>query len=368
MKPKFVSGRANLALTIMVPFDCPNHCPFCESKKEYGKNRPSLDGVINAIKHFYRDNNTLDVPEVVITGGEPMANITALRKILNVIPANRDVYINTTLLKRNFADFCDLVNNTPQIKGINISRHGYDYNDDCELLHGIAPDHWLSKITKSIRINCVVNNNTNIYEILDRWVQHHNVELSLRENFNTMTLGELHNPYSGHLPRLATELEYVGHTQCKVCDTTTFRVKQGDTLVRYHKGIKNTLVTLGNDKYEVNDIIIRQDGQVFCDWDFTNKTLLPTQLLHDGTKELMARSRERMVEIATTPTYSCGGIACTNGNPYPYSESYLSCGVGGCGGGIVYTPRLSCGGGGTCGGGMGCGGYGTCGGNYSGRC
>ena len=34
MKPTFVSGRNNLAVTIMVPFDCPNNCPFCESKKD----------------------------------------------------------------------------------------------------------------------------------------------------------------------------------------------------------------------------------------------------------------------------------------------------------------------------------------------
>lgn len=330
MKPKFVSGRSNLALTIMVPFDCPNHCPFCESKKEYSKNRPSLDGVISAIQRFYRDNNTLDVPEVVITGGEPMANLEALKKILDVIPSDKDVYINTTLLRHQFNAFAELVNNTKKIKGISVSRHGYDYDDDCEMLRGIAPDHWLSKIKKSIRINCVVDNNTNIYEILDRWVRYHSVELSLRENFNTMTLGELHNPYSGFLPRLASEFHYVGHTQCKVCDTTTFRAKQGGLVVRYHKGIKNTLVTLGNDKYEINDIIIRQDGQVFCDWDFTNKTLLPTQLLRDNMRELMARSRERMVEIASTPEPSCGG-------------------VGGCGG-ITYTPRLSCGGGGSCGG------------------
>lgn len=336
MKPKFVSGRNNLALTIMVPFDCPNNCPFCESKKEYAKNRPSLDGVISAIQRFYRDNNTLDVPEVVITGGEPMANILALRRIINAIPSDKDIYINTTLTRRNFTAFCELVNNHPQIKGINVSRHSETEKEDMQILCDIVPDHWLKQITKPIRINCVVNNGTNIYEILDRWVSHKGVELSLRENFNTMTLGELHNPYSGFLPRLASEFHYVGHTHCKVCDTTTFRAKQGGLVVRYHKGIKNTLVTLGNDKYEINDIIIRQDGQVFCDWDFTNKTLLPTQLLRDGTRELMARSRERMVEIASTPEPSCGGVGGCGGY---YVDLYS----GGCGG---RTYRGGCGGGG----------------------
>lgn len=329
MKPTFVSGRNNLALTIMVPFDCPNNCPFCESKKEYAKNRPSLDGVVNAIKHFFRDNNTLNIPEVVITGGEPMANILALRKIINVIPSDKDIYINTTLLKIHFKEFVALVNSDPQIKGINVSRHEATYEEDCRLLHCIAPDGWFRQINKSVRINCVVNNGTNIYDIMDRW-EGQRVELSFRENFNAMTEQDLHNPYSGYLPRLASELEYKGHTQCKVCDTTIFKRRSG-LVVRYHKGIKNTLVYLGNDKWEINDIIIRQDGEIFADWDFTNKTLLPTQLLHDNMREIMQRSKERMVEVASTPYTTCGG------------------GYGGCGGGVKYTPRLSCGGGG-CGG------------------
>jgi hypothetical protein len=96
-------------------------------------------------------------------------------------------------------------------------------------------------------------------------------------------------------------------------------------VIRYHKGIKNTLVPLGSDKYEINDIIVRQDGEVFADWDFSNKTLLPTMLLHDDTREVMERSRQRMVEIASTPYYTCGG------------------GYGGCGGSATHYVR-TCGG------------------------
>lgn len=329
MKPTFVTGRDNLALTIMVPFDCPNNCPFCESKKEYAAHRPSLDNVISSIKKFFRDNNTLKVPEVVITGGEPMANILALRKIINAIPSNKDIYINTTLLKIHFQEFVALVNSEPQIKGINVSRHEATYEEDCRLLHCIAPDGWFRQIEKSVRINCVVNNGTNIYDVMDRW-EGQRVELSFRENFNAMTEQDLHNPYSGYLPGLATELEYKGHTQCKVCDTTIFKRRSG-LIVRYHKGIKNTLVRVHANHYEVNDIIIRQDGEVFADWDFSNKTLLPTILLHDGAKEIMQRSRERMVEIASTPYTTCGG------------------GYGGCGGAYSSFRGYSCGGGSSCG-------------------
>lgn len=337
MKPTFVSGRNNLAVTIMMPFDCPNNCPFCESKKEYAKNRPSLDNVVNAIQHIFRDNNTLDIPEVVITGGEPMANLLALRKIINVIPSDKDVYINTTLIKKNFEAFIDLVNSHPQIKGISVSRHCTTYEEDCKTLHGIVADKEISRIKKSVRINCVIKDRKHSFfrGVIARW-ENTGVELSFREDFNEMTEKELHNPYSHSLPYVATVKEYLGHTQCKVCDTTTFRSTRG-MVIRYHKGIKNTLVYLGNDKWEINDIIVRQDGEVFCDWDFTNKTLLPTVLLHDNAKDVMQRNRERTV---VTP-----------------SISYATCGssYSGCGGGVNYTSRLSCGGGGGCGGGSSCG-------------
>ena len=343
MKPTFVSGRKNLALTVMVPFDCPNNCPFCESKKEYAKNRPNLEAVLNTMKLFFEKNNTLDVPEVVITGGEPMANIPALRAILNVIPSDKDIYINTTLIKRNFEVFCELVNNHPQIKGINVSRHTADYTSDLDTLHGIVPDTAFRKIKKSIRINCVVDSHTDVWAMANRWAWRENIELSLRENFNTMTEEELHNPYSRHLPELAQGLRYVGHTQCNVCDTTVFETNRGH-YVRYHKGLKNTFIPLGNDKYEINDIIIRQDGSIFCDWDFTNAHILPPQLLYNGTKDIMKRSRERMIEIATseTPKQHIGGCG---GHYVDLYSSGCGGGIGGCGGAYSIFQGYSCGGG-----------------------
>jgi hypothetical protein len=337
MKTKFVSGRNNLAVTIMVPFDCPNNCPFCESKKEYAKNRPSLDGVVNAVKHIFRDNNTLDIPEVVITGGEPMANILALRKIINANPSDKDIYINTTCVRHNFDECVALVNSDPQIKGVNISRHSTTYEEDCKTLHGIVPDEWLSKFEKSVRINCVIKDITHsfFHDVISRW-EGKDVELSFREDFNTMTEEELHNPYTVPFGLLGNVKNYVGNTHCKVCDTTTFLTRK-DMVIRYHKGIKNTLVYLGNDKYEINDIIVRQDGQVFCDWNFTNNTLLPTILLHQRTVEETRAIHHKIVEETKRSVGGCGGYyvdlyrgGCGGGVPLS------SCGVGACGGAITY--------------------------------
>ena len=116
-------------------------------------------------------------------------------------------------------------------------------------------------------------------------------------------------------------------------------------VIRYHKGIKNTLVPLGNDKYEINDIIVRQDGEVFADWDFSNKTLLPTILLHDNIKETIERNRQRIVEIASTPYTTCGGWSGCIGGTYSGGGGAL----GGCGGAYSSFRGYSCGGGSSCG-------------------
>jgi hypothetical protein len=121
-------------------------------------------------------------------------------------------------------------------------------------------------------------------------------------------------------------------------------------VIRYHKGIKNTLVYLGNDKYEINDIIVRQDGEIFADWDFTNNTLLPTILLHQRTIEETRAIHRKIVE-ETRNIGGCGGGDGKGHLRQQLPENYTSCGgIGGCGGGVNYTPRFSCGGGG-CGGG-----------------
>lgn len=36
----YICGRSNLALTIQVPYDCPNTCPFCTAKAKYQKEKP----------------------------------------------------------------------------------------------------------------------------------------------------------------------------------------------------------------------------------------------------------------------------------------------------------------------------------------
>ena len=147
-------------------------------------------------------------------------------------------------------------------------------------------------------------------------------------------------------------LQYIGHTQCNVCDTTIFKYNHTGLVVRYHKGLQTTMLPLGDGKYEINDIIIRQDGEIFTDWSFNNSTALSWWGI-SGEKEKENTNNFFRSFREETPSYTCGGVACKNGNPYPYScGSYGGCGggaIGGCGGAYSSFRGYSCGGGSSCG-------------------
>lgn len=347
----YVSGRNNLALTVMMPYDCPNNCPFCTAKAEYKKNAPNAEKVARTLLRFFEQNKNLDVKEVVITGGEPMANIPLLQILLHIIPKDKDIYINTTALKKNFDNFVRIVNNDRRIKGVNISRHFTKYEYDCRMLHGIVEDSELCKIKKNVRINAVINDNNNdIGGLICRWC-YQKVELSLREDFTTMTAKDLHNPYTKRGMELASDftLQYIGHTQCNVCDTTIFKYNHTGLVVRYHKGLQTTMLPLGDGKYEINDIIIRQDGEIFTDWSFNFSTALDWEGI--GEKKKTPKMVARMgCGTAVVPenhpkaiTYTCGGGGGGCGGHYVDLYS------GGCGGAYSTFRGYSCGGGSSCG-------------------
>ena len=74
---EYVVGRSNLALTIFVPYDCPNHCPFCTSKDDYKDTSTfSLDEIIKSIRNIAY---LPQITDIVITGGEPFADLKSLQ-------------------------------------------------------------------------------------------------------------------------------------------------------------------------------------------------------------------------------------------------------------------------------------------------
>ena len=49
---KYIIGRNNFALTIFIPQDCNNNCPFCTSKENYEKQPASLQAVADAANYI----------------------------------------------------------------------------------------------------------------------------------------------------------------------------------------------------------------------------------------------------------------------------------------------------------------------------
>ena len=82
-------------VTMFVPYDCNNCCPFCVNKEDY-RDTSSFN-----LDRCYRSLDLLDkiLPhnDIVLTGGEPLADLDALQDILDHIKDGHHVYINTTL-------------------------------------------------------------------------------------------------------------------------------------------------------------------------------------------------------------------------------------------------------------------------------
>lgn len=314
----FVAGRNNLALTIYVPYDCPNDCPFCTSKKEYSFIKGNVERVLTQMTDVFKNHN-FPIKDVVITGGEPTANIDILKQIFRNIPLQYHVYINTTLLDKNFEDFYEFVrNNRFNLCGVNVSRHATSYEEELMMLHGIANDDKIEELAKitSVRINCVAPTIDNYKNIVARW-ENRGVEVSFRADYTTIkTRLDLTTPYADFPLELAKNYNYVSSGGCNVCHTMIFTTENNMT-IRYHRGKEKTMI-VRHDEVEYNDIIIFQNGRLSLDWHKDDETMLYTTL----AKRFYARP----ISVTKPPrsrTSSCGGSSCGG-----YSVRY-SCG-GGC--------------------------------------
>ena len=322
---KFCIGRENLALTVFVPWDCSNRCPFCTSKESYSRKIPSFQNVAYQLKRIL-NLTSYPIRDVVFTGGEPMEDAEKLKELIGHVPFDKNVYINTSFVTRNMDEFVDLVNNTEKVKGVNISRHFETFSADDTFLCDIAPDYCVDKIKKPVRINCVLDDAAKIDKIVERWSGHEGVEISFRKDYTSpLTKKELHNPYDPvPMTLINMGFQFVSHTQCNVCDTSRFVGKDG-FIVQYHKGLKNSSVREG-DVLELNDMIIEQDGFFTYDWGVNDP-----EVMFELTKcfELIPTVKGSLANYFSIPFGSC---ECAKDGK---STSYSLCGSSGrgCGGG-----------------------------------
>lgn len=280
---KYVIGRNNLAVTIFVPYNCPNKCPFCTSKKDYERNEDfSLEKII---KSFHRVIDRPFVKDIVITGGEPFADLVQLQRLLDtmyysIIDGGKHLYINTTLpcttpeYREDILKF--ILRNQKIISGLNISRHmNFQTNyEDYELLSQVY-----QYTSVKIRINSVLFGKTNEDKVRDFIKKYAPVSdgISFRADYTRIkTQDDLRNIDKDEFVNILfnmEELEYYGSGGCMVCNNDDFGYL-GRKIISYHRGMENSLVTQG--RYEIiNDIVIKQNGKIVLDWkdeelDFTD--------------------------------------------------------------------------------------------------
>lgn len=259
---KYKIGRNNLAATIYVPYDCDNNCPFCTSKIEYRQHFPNVGRIVQALKSLV--DNPL-IQDIVFTGGEPLANMTILKMLVDITRnKGKNVFINTTFPKDSHNSLFYLLEEG-NVSGINISRHESSYERDSKLFYNIAPDWLISKISVPVKINAVVTNVdsfiTKLPAMINRWNKP-NIRLCIRHDFRTTTFTNLHTLTDDPiLNYLIQNYSFESHTFCDVCDTVNF--EEG---ISYHRGMEHSSIKMG-DTVIVNDIIVFPDGFIAYDWD-----------------------------------------------------------------------------------------------------
>lgn len=329
---KYKIGRNNLAATIYVPYDCDNNCPFCASKIEYRQHFPNVGRIVQALKSLV--DNPL-IQDIVFTGGEPLANMTILKMLVDITRnKGKNVFINTTFPKDSHDSLFYLLEEG-NVSGINISRHESSYEQDSKLFYNIAPDWLISKISVPVKINAVVTNVdsfiTKLPTIINRWNKP-NIRLCIRHDFRTTTFTNLHTLTDDPiLSYLIQNYSFESHTFCDVCDTVNF--EEG---ISYHRGMEHSSIKMG-DTVIVNDIIVFPDGFIAYDWDRKPISDLEGFMdLGDFMTQTFKENYEKTVQSNNPNTEKI-----TNG----YVGEYLGCGQYrrceylGCG---VYNYSPSC--------------------------
>lgn len=272
-KNPYKTREGGCTCTVFVPYDCNNHCPFCINKQEYkDTSKFSLEKIIESLKTI---NEITPKCDIVFTGGEPLANLDSLQKMLDVLLDSHNVYINTTfpiqpnVTEKETLDFVE--RNKSKITCINISRHIQKYVEE-------SPDEIIAKIPTHKRVNCVLYKNYNyidkLYEYTERWGKYH-IPIQFRFDYTETTPENLYEEENDPiLQDLKKHFTYIGLDGCRMRNGFHFKYKLKDgtyEFMTYHKTLPySTIVEKDKEDgitYDIlYDILIKQTGEFHSDW------------------------------------------------------------------------------------------------------
>ena len=269
MKHPYKTRAGGATVTIFVPYDCGNHCPFCINKKEYANMTGfSVEAICDSIRTM--DGITPQC-DFVFTGGEPFADLGALQTMLDVIPRTHKVYINTTLPLLHGVTEEDILafaqKNRDKITCINVSRHLVKYVVE-------SSDRLLAEMPVPVRVNCVLFRDYPREQLVPyiRRIQALGRPIQFRFDYTDTTPDNLydrdHDPIYHDLCQVA---RYTGLDGCRM--RCGFHFDFEGLELTYHKTLPySTIVETGDDgvTYDIlYDILIKQTGVLHSDWDGT---------------------------------------------------------------------------------------------------
>ncbi len=266
MNNPYKTREGGATVTVFVPYDCGNNCPFCINKKEYADMTGfSLENICHSIRVMDSITPRCDF---VFTGGEPFADLRALQVMLDTIPATHKVYINTTLPLLGGVTEDDIVafaqKNRDKITCINVSRHLVKYVQE-------SGDELIARMPVPVRINCVLFRDypgDRLVPYIERIAK---LDRSIQFRFDyTDTTPE--NLYDRDHDRIYRDLcrvaRYTGLDGCRM--RCGFHYDYKGLELTYHKTLPYSTVTeTGEDgvTYDIlYDILIKQTGEIHSDW------------------------------------------------------------------------------------------------------
>ncbi len=266
MHNPYKTREGGATVTVFVPYDCRNNCPFCINKQEYA----DMSGFSE--EKILRSIETMDAItprcDFVFTGGEPMANLPSLQRMLDRIPTTHRVFINTTLPV--FADqsaedmLAFAAHNKDKITCINVSRHMQHYVQE-------SPDELFDRLPVPARVNCVLWKHYPTEQLpgfIRRWKEHP-VSIQFRYDYTDTTPENLYEQEHDHiLNDLKALCEYKGLDGSRM--RCGYHFEYEGVEITYHKTLPySTITETGSDgvTYDIlYDIIIKQNGDIHSDW------------------------------------------------------------------------------------------------------
>ena len=267
----YKTREGGATVTVFVPYNCLNNCPFCINKAEYDDpTRFSAEKICESIQ---RMDAITPYCDFVFTGGEPFADLRVLQQMLDIIPPTHKVYINTTLPVSALQTEDDIIaftaRNKDKITCINVSRHMQHYVVE-------SNDGLLNRLAVPFRINCVLYKNypkKDIIPYLERFWAVPGASIQFRFVYRETTPDNL---YEADHDKILLDLKeiavYRGLDGCRMRCGFHFDYKGLE--LTYHKTLPYSTIVEKDPAdgmtYDIlYDILIKQTGEIHSDWDGT---------------------------------------------------------------------------------------------------